>query len=125
MLGLDLLLGSAFVLIQTLEDIVAALSILVDDAIIDNQVDAFLGQVIQLLPVAGGVERLVLDGATRILLSVAPLALKNQFLDKVWLILAQSLHFSGSLLIHTLIIRLVLEQLAFELALLLAVESLS
>ena len=122
---MDLLLGSAFVLIQTLEDIVAALSILVDDAIIDNQVDAFLGQVIQLLPVAGGVERLVLDVATRILLRVAPLALKNQFLDKVRLILAQSLHFSGCLLIHTLIIRLVLEQLAFELALLLAVESLS
>ena len=113
-----------FVFKNVAQDQVARLAVLLDDAVVDDLLDTFLGQVVQLLPVAGGVEALVLERSGRVLLDVAPLAFEQQLLDQVGVGLLEGLHLRAGLGAHRGLPGLVLEQFSLELARLLPVVGL-
>ena len=61
LLRVDFLFGSAFIFIQSFEDVVTTLTVLINDSVINDLVDALLWQIVELLPIGGCVKSLVLD----------------------------------------------------------------
>lgn len=61
LLRVDFLFGSAFIFIQSFEDVVTTLTVLINDSVINDLVDALLWQIVESLPIGGCVKSLVLD----------------------------------------------------------------